>query len=582
MKKALLISLFYSVLFSIPLITSAQSFTNTLKIPDTLSGTKVGDTLVYNITMDITRKQIIPDGEIVKTFSFNNAGYLGPTIIWNKGTNVKMNVKNNLGQTTTLHWHGAHVPPLADGGPHDMIDAGTTWSPGFKILDDAATMWYHPHLHHTTMAQVQMGLAGMIIIKDPADNTGKQLPHTYGVDDIPVIIQDRHITSEGIDTTCSMGDTILVNGTYGPVLQVPAQLVRFRYLNGSSERVYYLGYSDFTKFNLIATDAGYTAKPYELDSMMLAPGERAEWVVDFTGRKGETLYLVSYGNQLGSDLPGGTVSNPSCDDSFLDLNGKLFNILKIEIVDPTPNPNPKLPGSFGQLDIPSLNDVARYRTKHLYSYNPDPDCTPFTIDSTVFDMNVINDTIRLDDVEVWTLINTNTSVEVAHPFHIHDIHFFILDINGDPVPDYLKGPKDVIVVRKNDTVRFITKFNTFATPVTPHDTYMYHCHILSHEDCGMMHQFVVTDDFVTGRNDAVSMKWEVFPNPATSAFNIKGNCNTQSRLEVIDFSGKVVSEKTLPAFSESTEISSEQLTSGLYQLRWIRNDGVFTRKLTVF
>lgn len=133
---------------------------------------------------------------LVDTYSYNGMSVLGPTLRLRTGDSVVISVTNELDEITTTHWHGADVPAEDDGGPHSMIEPGATWIADFDVIQPAATLWYHPHVHGSTAEQVYRGAAGLIIIED--DNAAAAtLPATYGVDDIPVIIQDREFTADG-------------------------------------------------------------------------------------------------------------------------------------------------------------------------------------------------------------------------------------------------------------------------------------------------------------------------------------------------------------------------------------------------
>lgn len=131
---------------------------NKLQIPDTLSGTK------FNLTIQKGSLIFYP-GFTTNTIGVNG-NILGPTLILRKGDNISMNVTNTLTDTTTIHWHGMHVAPQNDGGPHTVILPGTTWQPQFTVMDNAATYWYHPHLHRKTAEHVTKGIAGFIIVRD--------------------------------------------------------------------------------------------------------------------------------------------------------------------------------------------------------------------------------------------------------------------------------------------------------------------------------------------------------------------------------------------------------------------------------
>lgn len=583
-------------------VTPAAPYSINLVVPPVLTG--VGPNNDYYLRAHDS-SYTISDGTDtfrVNTMSYNNLPILGPTIIWNTGDSVRMHLHNETGMTSTCHWHGAHVPAWCDGGPHDSIMMDSTWNPYFKVMDPPSTMWYHPHLHMHTESQVQMGMAGMIIINDPADPFYASLPHTYNVDDFPLVLQDKNLLalSPGtgyIDTCCSMGPTTVVNGVHAPVLTVPAQRVRFRILNGASERAFNLSFSDSTTYYVIATDAGYTAAPVQMDTghVLMGGGERIEWEVDFTGRQGDTLYLTSYMEELinETDIPGTPQGNPGCYlathiDSFN------YNLMRIVVGPQVGTPAPPLPASFAPLVLPdTIASPANHRTKKLLFYNPTEvnmcgdTVPPFIIDNKNFVLDSINDIILLNANEIWTIRNTSGE---AHPFHIHDISFYILDVadtngtNRQPPPAYMQGPKDVVFVRNGTEVRFLTQFTDFYTTVDSDSAYMYHCHILAHEDGGMMHQFVVTDSvgFFTGLNvPDPAGQWSVYPNPTDEKFILNGECNRQSTVRIYNMLGEVVSEAQLAPFNGEKQLDVATLPAGIYYVEWIRPDGSDGKKLIV-
>src|SRR5678816_751410 len=202
---------------------------NALFIPPTLTG----DT--FNLTVQDGVTQFYP-GINTPTYGINGA-LLAPTLIVNRWDWVTMNVTNNLagfGNSTTMHWHGLHVPAMDDGGPHQVIAQGTTWSPHFQILNSAGTFWYHPHGDNKTDRHVSKGIAGMIIVKDSAE-AALTLPRTYGVDDFPIIVQTKAFDVLNQIAIATEEDTaVMVNGTVKPYLDAPAQVIRLRLLNGAS------------------------------------------------------------------------------------------------------------------------------------------------------------------------------------------------------------------------------------------------------------------------------------------------------------------------------------------------------------
>ncbi|MFC7762876.1 multicopper oxidase family protein [Catellatospora bangladeshensis] len=263
--------------------TDAVDFTRPLAVPPLAPSRLEGGRRVFDLraqagTHDFGRGT-------TPTWGFNG-DVLGPTLRATRGEQVVVNVTNGLDQTTTVHWHGMHLPPEMDGGPHQLVAPGRTWSPAWKIEQPAASLWYHPHLHGETAKHVYQGLAGMFIVDDPATSVAA-LPHEYGVDDIPVIVQDRKFDAKGkLDDAPGifsgvgvLGDTIAVNGTVGPYLEVKTQRVRLRLLNGSNARVYDFGFADGRQFDLVGTDGGLLEAAHRTDRLMLSPGERAEIVV---------------------------------------------------------------------------------------------------------------------------------------------------------------------------------------------------------------------------------------------------------------------------------------------------------------
>ena len=510
----------------------AQAQTNPLLIPPTLEGPS------YDLTMHRTTHTFM-DGVETNTYAFNES-YLGPTLIMHEGADIQINVTNAIGESTTVHWHGMHVSPANDGGPHTSFDDGETWSPAFEVLDKATTFWYHPHLHHKTNEHVYRGLAGMIIIRDNEEAL-LDLPRTYGVDDIPIILQDRQFDRRGQlvfneGGTGAGGNVMVINGTIDPYLDAPAQVVRFRVVNGSGARVYNLGISDDRMFQQIGSDGGLLSAPVSLSRIRIAPGERAEFLLDLGGDENQTLELVNYASELNRGEPGGAGgggNNP--------LDGADTAFLTIQVKAPTGTPVTSIPNSLVTVTRIPEEEAVRTRPIRFDGGGRGQDGPmPFTINGVSMDLTVINEVVNLDDTEIWELTNeTNT----PHPFHIHDIQFYILDRNGQPPPPNEQGRKDVVMVYPNETVRFITTFDDFADPDIP---YMYHCHFLGHEDAGMMGQFLVIDNKNTSVEDAVlpreSIVTSSYPNPFSTqtrfSYTLPGRSDI--RIEVFNVLGQRV------------------------------------------
>jgi blue copper oxidase len=481
-----------------------------LFIPDTLSGSTI------NLTLKTDSVQFFP-GQISFTNGYSGYKYLGKTLILKKGTNVSIIVNNQLPDTTTVHWHGLHVAPQNDGGPHTMIMPGATWNPQFTVMDRASTYWYHPHFHMKTAEQVLKGAAGMIIVRDSAE-AALNLPRRYGIDDFPIIVQSLQFDSLNQPMPKGMEDsTLLVNSTMNPYVNMPAQVVRLRLLNASGERVMNFGFTGSMSFSIIGSDGGLLQNPVSATRIRLAPGERAEVLLNLTGMNTQTIQLMSYGSELPMGVQGGPTmpmsGGPPMDSP---LNGINFNILQINVVVQTTTPVTTIPSTLVNVMPYTAIQANITRTINMTADSMMVMDGPFYFNDSTFNMMRIDYQIPLNNIEIWQLSNQTM---VAHPFHIHDVQFYILDRDGNAPPLEERGRKDVVLVLPNETVRFITKFEDFADTLTP---YMFHCHILMHEDDGMMGQFVVSSTLL-GIKDINNTKdnISIFPNPANDKVSIK-------------------------------------------------------------
>lgn len=443
-------------------------FRNRLHIPSLAEPARRGRITVFDLTTQAGAAAIMPGGD-ADTWGINGP-FLGPTLRARRGESVQINVTNKLDEATTLHWHGMHLPAVADGGPHQMIEPGDTWSPSWTINQPAATLWYHPHPHGETERHVYRGMGGLFIIDDEHE-ASLSLPRKYGVDDIPVIVQDKTFDDHGRLIESSrrdngmIGDTILVNGTAGPVLGVVAQRTRLRLLNASTARSYSFGFSDDRVFAMIASDGGLLREPTTMTRVLLTPGERAEIVVEMTPN--DTTTLRSYPQDLGlSDSRSRSTGATDTLDVLLLRAGE-------GLVASAPLPR--------QLaTIAPLDESSAVVTREFELRND-------RINGESMDMQRIDEVVTVDTTEIWEVWNGHRQ---PHNFHIHDVQFQILSVDGhDPAPE-LSGWKDTVYLPPDVRLRLIMRFTEYADPTMP---YMYHCHLLWHEDKGMMGQFVVVE-----------------------------------------------------------------------------------------
>ncbi len=431
-----------------------------LRVPALLKPDKETDSdMYYTVIAQQGETQLLP-GEKTKTWGYN-ASILGKTILFKRGKEIHITLKNELPEVTTFHWHGLDVDgPVTDGGCHAPVYPGESTQIHFKCDQPAATLWLHAHPCPQTAIQVWKGLATAVVVTDDVE-AKLPIPKNYGVDDIPLILQDRHFHKNNqldyladYDPDGVQGPTAMINGTINPYFDVTTQKLRLRVLDGANRREWRLHFSDDLEFTQIGSDGGFLPEPVKFTHLMITCAERADLIVDFKGYKpGDTVTLF-------------------CDD---------VAIMRFRIHEFAPD-NSVLPNHLVDIPDPAVTPGSPIHKVVMSGMDEE-----VKINGKKFDMQRIDDRQKIGNVEYWDITNTNDKDGgMLHPYHMHSTQFRIISRNGhDPYPNE-HGLKDTVAVNPGETVRLKVWFEHLGV-------FMNHCHILEHEDGGMMAQFEVYD-----------------------------------------------------------------------------------------
>lgn len=469
--------------------TFAQERVKSLAIPPLDRGKVIDGERRFNLSVSHGEKTFA-GGRSSRTIGINSS-YLGPTLEMRRGERVRFNVENRIDEDISVHWHGFELPAAADGGPHQAIAPGARWTPSFEVRQRASLYWYHSHALHRSGPQVYAGLAAGIYVRDE-DEDRLELPNDYGVDDIPLMVQDRVLGADGsLIYPTGMharmmgvtGDSLFVNGTPSPVFEATTGLLRLRVLNASNARSYNFFLDGGRTMMIIASDGGLLERPISARSLKLAPGERAQLLIDLSDGRPARLRASSPDNAMGMMGGMGGMMGDMGRGSRDRAGERDFSILDIM---PAGNSVQKrqVPGTLVML--PEIDPSSAIRTRRFVLDMGMGMRGGFTINGAEMDMNVIDERVSVNQWEIWEIGNQSM---MAHPFHIHNVQFRILDRSGRPPEAAEMGLKDTVMVNPGERVRLLLRFEENTDPDLP---YMYHCHILEHEDAGMMGQFVVT------------------------------------------------------------------------------------------
>lgn len=479
-------------------------------------------------------------GKTATTWGYNG-NLLGPAVKLNKGQSVTVDIHNQLAEETTLHWHGLEIPGEVDGGPQGIIPAGGKRSVTFTPDQRAATCWFHPHQHGKTGHQVAMGLAGLVLIEDE-EIRKLMLPKQWGIDDVPVIIQDKQFSADGqVDYQLDImtaavgwfGDTLLTNGAIYPQHAAPRGWLRLRLLNGCNARSLNIAASDNRPLYVIASDGGLLAEPVKVTELPMLMGERFEVLVDVSDGKAFDLVTLPV-SQMGmaiapfdkphpvmrvqpllitasGTLPDTLTSMPSLPllegltvrklqlsmDPMLDMmgmqmlmkkfggqamagmdHGKMMGHMNNDNMDHgNMNHGNMNHGEMGNMQHGNMGNMKHGGSFDFHNAN--------RINGQAFDMNKPMFAAAKGQHE--RLVISGQGDMMLHPFHIHGTQFRILSENGKAPAAHRAGWKDTVRV-EGGVSEVLVKFDHDAPK---EHAYMAHCHLLEHEDTGMMLGFTV-------------------------------------------------------------------------------------------
>lgn len=460
-----------------------------------------------------------------------NGPLLGPALRLKKDSDITLFINNQLAEATTVHLHGLEIPGSVDGGPQAIIEPGKSRTTQFKVDQPAATCWFHPHPHRVSGHHVAMGLAGLILVED-MESSALTLPKNWGIDDIPVILQDKRLNNAGqIDYKMDVmtaaigwfGDLMLTNGAVYPQHVSPRGWLRLRFLNGCNARSLRLATSDKRPMYVIASDGGYLAEPVKVTELPMLMGERFEVLVDTSNGKpfdivtlpvqqigmtlapfDDTLPVLHIETTLKTgvkNLPDNLVALPAI-PSTKGITQRSFQL--------SMDPQVDMQGMQALMDRYGEEAMAGMSMDDHGSMNMDPAMpmhghamkngghnnasTGGNID--LFNANFINGQpfnmmkpmfdAKKGQYEKWTISGVGDMM--LHPFHIHGTQFRILSENGKPPAAHRRGWKDTVHV-ENAVSEVLVQFNHLAPP---DKAFMAHCHLLEHEDTGMMMSFTVS------------------------------------------------------------------------------------------
>ncbi|HEY5625470.1 MAG TPA: multicopper oxidase domain-containing protein, partial [Dehalococcoidia bacterium] len=424
-----------------------QPFTNPLYIPPVVTDANP------SISIEEACLQILP-GQCTNLWTYGGT-FPGLTIRRPTGETTQVTFTNNLPTADmSVHNHGNHSSPNDDGRPQEfLIPPGGSNTYTYEHVEDGgnergAPQFYHDHVMDLTARNVWNGLVGWYILDDAADPVS--LPS--GTFDVPLLVADRQFDAQNqipyvFNANGVTGEHILLNGVYRPHFEVGDRQYRFRILNGANRRTFEFALSTGQSFKQIGTESGLMPAPIDRTSMRLGPGERVDVVIDFAGLFGQTLLLRD--TRTGKDL-------------------MQFRVTQ-DLVD-----NSSIPAT-----LRTLPDIGQPTVTRTFDFGMTDG--HWTINGLRWDANRIDAQPVVGTTEKWIIRNTSGT---AHTFHLHDVDQQCLTRNGGACLPY-EQMKETWFLEGFEEIELKMKFSDHT------GKYVFHCHMLEHEDDGMMAQFEV-------------------------------------------------------------------------------------------
>lgn len=415
----------------------------------------------------------------------NDAGpVIGPMIDVREGDTVEIRFVNKLPQPSTIHWHGLPVPPDQDGNPMNLVAPGAERVYRFTLPEGSAgTYWYHPHPHMLSSEQVFRGLAGPIIVR-AADDPLADWPERH------VFVSDLKLAADGTIPANGMmdwmngreGQFVLVNGAREPRIEVVRD-ERWRVWNGCNARYVQLAFDDGRAFALVGTDGGLLAAPREgVNSLLLAPGERAELIVRAgQGASHARLIAAQYDRRKMAMSHGSLPPTPTLALAQVQFapRGEVSALpAQLRALAPL-MPHGSLAALLPRKSV-VFGEVMDMHAMHQpgASQSGMPRGMQFMINGEIYDPERITFTSRRGELEQWTIANRT---DMDHPFHLHGTQFQVIarETGGVRVGESYLAWRDTVNVKPGESVHIATVQHAAGER-------MFHCHILEHEDLGMM------------------------------------------------------------------------------------------------